>query len=316
MENQTFKIGRFLRFECRLEGFPYRSAFVRTIWFMGIKVFASHTKVPAYWNNGKVEFDDKKEATGWERLAHWADPTQKSRIEAEREAHKATSERFWKRNEDYNTLSIAALELRQQVDDLTAKTHTIPQWRELLEFAFELDGHQYHRFPNPSDLPLNRYEVLQPLLIQLDNRLTNEELRHLTGICKKSFEGAIASANAGKRMEGLQKAMWAVQEIESRNEVLMFHPEILCDIAALFLIRDDEEPTVINEEVHKAKKQAFLLHGGEVAFFMKLGVYSLIQDAEKFIDKWQGHWDRHKSQTKTALRTYQEIHSSVSSGPG
>ena len=103
-----------------------------------------------------------------------------------------------------------------------------------------------------------------------------------------------------------------MKELKSRNENLMFHPELLCELAACSLIREDEDCTVINDVIHKEKVAMFMRQGGTADFFTKTGVISLFPDAELLLQKSAELWAAHIQQVATSKKTYDTILGEIS----
>jgi len=73
-----------------------------------------------------------------------------------------------------------------------------PDWKENLEFIFDIEGKKYYKFIGVEALPLNRLQELQVLLIELDNRLTRSEMETLIKIGRNAFTEAFEAVKAGK----------------------------------------------------------------------------------------------------------------------
>jgi len=83
-------------------------------------------------------------------------------------------------------------------------------WKELCEVAFDLDGHSYYQFKDSGNIPLVRYKEVQAILINLENRLSSEELTTLIGIARNSIVQAIEGTGRKERGAGLQNALMVV----------------------------------------------------------------------------------------------------------
>lgn len=185
------------------------------------------------------------------------------------------------------------------------------KWLELTDFVFEINGKKYFKFTNSGDLPMKRYEALNISLIKLSKRLTDEETELLFSILKESLGEWVNATIHKKKVSNIQTAFFAIQEMESRQKNLMFHPELLLDLAAITIIREDENVFEINPVIHKEKIEAFRLWGGDEDFFIKCGVMAFLPSAEGLITKSKQLWEQHQEQIQLSLRTYQSILGSV-----
>lgn len=187
------------------------------------------------------------------------------------------------------------------------------EWKEKCDFAFAMGGHNYYKFKSSSDIPLVRLEQIQVNVILLENRLTKNELRLLLSIAESSLNKCIEVAKMENKIQNLTHAMWAIEEIKGRADVLMFHPEILCDLAAYTLIREDENPFVINEEIHKSKVGMFNKEGGDNPFFVEAGLGVYLPNSKELIAGLKQSWELHTEQVKRSNKTYESIRSEIES---
>ncbi len=181
------------------------------------------------------------------------------------------------------------------------------KWIALTEFVFEIEGKKYFKFPSSSDLPITRVERLNLAMIELLNNLTFDELEKLLKITKTYISEWVTSTVQKKRIENITSAGWAIDEIESRRKELMFHPDALMDVAAITIIREDENPFEINPIIHNEKKELFRQRGGDVDFFTDSGLISLFPKPELLIGKLQPLWEAHVKQIREAALTYGKI---------
>lgn len=200
--------------------------------------------------------------------------------------------------------------LKPEIKEIES-TITKRTWLDNARFGFELEGKKYYVFNKATDLPINRYEAQQVVLIQLENRLTNAELQKLVEIGEAAAEAAINAVKQKDKISNITTVFWVLKELKSRNENLMFHPELLCELAACSIIREDEDPTVINDVIHKEKVSSFMRQGGSADFFTKTGVVSLFPDAELLLKKSAELWAEHIQQLALSKKTYDTIHGEI-----
>ena len=112
---------------------------------------------------------------------------------------------------------------------LTALKPDSKNWKAGCEFMVEMDGHKYYRFRDSGDVPLVRYKEIQAVLIQLDNRLTSDELLNILSIARESVVAAIEGQSRKDRGKGLQQCLWAIQEAESRHKELGLHTDLIVE---------------------------------------------------------------------------------------
>lgn len=158
------------------------------------------------------------------------------------------------------------------------------KWIEGCELVFNIEGHNYYRYRDSGKLPLQRLERLQAYVIMLQNRVDKNEFDKLTGIVEKYLQAAIDGLKAEGKMNNLQNAVYAVQELRSRPTDLMFHPGIMMEIAAVMIIRDDENPFEVNDLILAEKKALFEKRGNEIDFFLQAGLAEFLPNKDELLN--------------------------------
>jgi len=189
-----------------------------------------------------------------------------------------------------------------------------PDWKEKCEVAFEGNGHTYYKFKSSDMIPLNRLERIQVQVMMLDNRLSKSEFDTLIEISMQSLSKAISSLNEKGKVDGITHAIWALEEIKSRKDTLMFHPDIMTELAALNLIRNDENPFEINEQIHKEKIEYFKKQGGENPFMIEAGLNIYLPNSAELIKGLQDTWEAHRQIVEKSNMKYDTILGEIKSG--
>lgn len=198
---------------------------------------------------------------------------------------------------------------------LTALKPDSKNWKAGCEFMVEMDGYKYYRFRDSGDVPLVRYKEIQAVLIQLDNRLTSDELLNILSIARESVVAAIEGQSRKDRGKGLQQCLWAIQEAESRHKELGLHTDLIVELAALNLIRGDENPFEINEGIQAEKLRLFKREFVNHDFFLSAGMNEFLPNAGQLAAVWQQLWqtsDQHQQKKKEIFQSILgEIRSSI-----
>jgi hypothetical protein len=189
---------------------------------------------------------------------------------------------------------------------LTALKPDSKNWKAGCEFMVEMEGHKYYRFRDSGDVPLVRYKEIQAVLIQLDNRLTSDELLNILSIARESVVAAIEGQSRKDRGKGLQQCLWAIQEAESRHKELGLHTDLIVELATLNLIRDDENPFEINEGIQAEKLRLFKREFVNHDFFLSAGMNEFLPNAGQLAAVWQQLWqtsDQHQQKKKEIFQS-------------
>lgn len=134
-----------------------------------------------------------------------------------------------------------------------------------LEFAFLApDGKRYYRFPSNTMMPFLRVSKQQDFLIYLSSALSESELESLLNEMDKALtEGLTAGKNAAKIGS-------LIQQIRERKNKCV-QTELMVNIVAVSLIREDERPSVFDNEIHMQKVAMLLTEADKVdSFFFQL----------------------------------------------
>lgn len=209
------------------------------------------------------------------------------------------------------TLAKAALRfLQREIKELQKSPE---KWINNCEYVTTCDGIPYYRFSNSGKIPIVRMEQMQIKVIELSKRLTAEESKLLLTIQKEALDRAYNAINQKGKAESIQVAVWANNEMLSRSERLMFHPDILIELCALSLVRIDENPFTIDKVIHEEKKKAFASEMPNNDFFLHLSLSGCLPDYEQLQAAFSELWNNHIQQVELSKKTYESIHLQVKS---
>lgn len=189
-------------------------------------------------------------------------------------------------------------------------------WKELCEVSFDLGGHSYYQFKDSGNIPLVRYKEVQAILINLENRLSSEELTTLIGIARSSIVQAIEGTGRKERGAGLQNALWSFQEIEHRHQSIGLHTDLILELACMVLIRDDENPFEIDEQIQADKKRLFAANFHDHPFFLRSGMTNYLPNAVQLESVWKELWEVSSRKLADAKTVYKTIASEINSTDG
>src|SRR6185369_3303657 len=137
-----------------------------------------------------------------------------------------------------------------------------------------------------------------------------------------SINNVIETFSREGRMRDLKNIMFANQEMRSRQDDLMFHPGILMEIAALSIIRDDEDPYTVNDLLTSEKVEVFTKQGHNVDFFLQSGLTEYLPNSEELRDasieklqKYREMYDKDREMIKKKQEAYDKIVGEIKSTP-
>ncbi len=161
-------------------------------------------------------------------------------------------------------------------------SHQSKTYKENLELAFmDSSGLKYYYFPDMRKMPLALLEKLNELQEQMRCKIPGRDLD--TWITK--VEDVINS----KQPKMTDVAYW-LGALKDRRGIL-FDPTILTEIAALLYIREDENPCVYNQALHKEKFEILWRDSQSGAklydFFQQAGLKGYIPSENITQANWQ-----------------------------
>lgn len=186
-------------------------------------------------------------------------------------------------------------------------------WKNDCDFLFNYDGHDYFSYKNEQAIKLERFHRSGLELIALGRRLNHDELDKLVSCGEKSIEKIINIASTEKKIKHLEEISWVFREMKRRKEDLMFHNGVIIELLALNIIRDDEDPSIIDEALHNEKKELFNKKGGDIPFLVHASLKCFIPDIEALVENTKRTWEEHKNHLNISSQTYDKIYTELNS---
>ena len=172
--------------------------------------------------------------------------------------------------------------------------------------VFNKDGYTYLRFPKETNMPLERFSMSMALLERLSSGISGSEMEGIL----EGMEKALAAGLTNPKNAALVATY--IHIIRERQDTII-HRDILLNIAATWIIRDDEDPTIINNDIHKEKLVVFEAMCKEEShdFFYRLGIEPLIplmsMSPEDFKKLWEYNLEAQRNLIK-ALTHLDGVH--------
>lgn len=133
-----------------------------------------------------------------------------------------------------------------------------------LELRFKDDKHGYYGFPDNLELPVSRFLEIKNMMLFQVSGVTHDEAGDLLQIAVDNI--AIGLSNP----ENAAMVMKTVLEMKRRRDMLI-QPDMMVNEIAYQIIRDDENPAIINKDIHREKCEYFKeLILSDYGFFFRL----------------------------------------------
>jgi hypothetical protein len=152
--------------------------------------------------------------------------------------------------------------------------------------VFEHEGHTYYRFPKELNLPLERFSMSMGLLERLSCGISGTEME----LILEGMEKALGAGLSNAKNAALVAAY--IHIIRERQDTVI-HRDILLNIAATWIVREDENPAAVSIDIHEQKLQVFekLSKGGAKDFFYNLGIAPLMPLFTMSPEDFQTLWE-------------------------
>lgn len=152
--------------------------------------------------------------------------------------------------------------------------------------VFTQDGYNYLRFPKETNMPLERFSMSMALLERLSSGISGSEME----LILEGMEKALSAGLTNPKNAALVATY--IHIIRERQDTII-HRDLLLNIAATWIIRDDEDPTIINNDIHKEKLEVFekMCKEGSHDFFTRLGIEPLIPLMSMSPSDFQKLWE-------------------------
>lgn len=162
-----------------------------------------------------------------------------------------------------------------------------------LVFLFKADGHTYYRFPKDLNLPFARFAEMLSLQELLGSGLSGAETEKILS----AMEGAIHSGLSNPKNSAVMSA--CVNLLRQRKDGIV-HQDLLINIAALNIVRDDEPVEAVTVPIHNAKCDLFKRMAGEDShgFFTLMDLPVLIPLLQMSPQDFKELWENNAMQSK------------------
>jgi len=159
--------------------------------------------------------------------------------------------------------------------------------------VFSHEGHTYYRFPKEVNLPLERFAMSMSLLERLSSGVSGGEMDLILTEMEKALSGGISNPKNASLIAAY------IHVIRERQDTVI-HRDILLNIAATWMVRDDEDANIINTDIHNYKLELFeqLSRGGAKDFFSGLGIDPLMPLLTMSPEDFQILWEYNLVQQK------------------
>ncbi len=173
-----------------------------------------------------------------------------------------------------------------------------------LVHLFDHNGHSYYRMPKEVNLPLERFALTMSLMERLSSGVSGKEMDMILTEMEKGVAAGLSNPKNAANVASL------IQVLRERNDTVI-HRDILLNIAAAWIVRDDEKVETVNPDIHQQKLDTFeaLSKEGAHDFFYRMGLDPLMPLFSMSPGDFQTLWEYNRVQQKNLIRTLQLLDS-------
>lgn len=142
---------------------------------------------------------------------------------------------------------------------------------DLQQIFIDSNGKRYYKYLDDLNLPIKRLQELQRVIMEMDSKLTNKELKTFLTAMSVEMDNAVNGAKG--KITNIARIGFLIEEMKSRDEIL-FHADLQFELAGVVLIREDENPAEFDLDLHREKVEQFKKDstGGLKDFFYNAGL--------------------------------------------
>lgn len=136
---------------------------------------------------------------------------------------------------------------------------------------FKLDGHTYYRFPKELNLPLERFSMSMSLMERISSGLSGSEMEKILAGMERALSAGLSNP---KNAAVVATYIHVIRE----RQGTVIHRDLLLNLAATWVVRDDEDPGQIDPDIHQQKLTLFegMCKEASHDFFTKLDIDPLM----------------------------------------
>jgi len=181
-------------------------------------------------------------------------------------------------------------------------TKKIAPFRHQLEFLFKEGKHSYYKFQDDKQLPVIRMIEIDALMELRSMGISGAELDKIV----ESMEGAITKGIQNPK--SWSEISFLIHCIKERRSMIL-HRDIMLNMAAMLIVRDDEDVTIVDKVIHNEKLEVFekKAEGGEAAydFFTSAALKRLLLLESISKDEFNQLWAHNQQEIRKLKRAFE-----------
>lgn len=185
----------------------------------------------------------------------------------------------------------------EQFHRLVFNSQSKPDKFDKLELVFvDSDGRRYYRFMSDMEAPITRYKMFEMKFKEFSSGLSRDTLSMIIDAMESALKETDKKTGAMK--PNIAMIGHLITEMRTRKENLI-DPELMMEMVAYLYVREDENPAVIDEDIHRQKVAQFFKDSqtGLYDFFVKAGLNQYMP----FLNQSGADWETIFSQMRAKV---------------
>jgi hypothetical protein len=174
---------------------------------------------------------------------------------------------------------------------------------------FKHEGHTYYRFPKELNLPLERFSMSMSLMERISSGLSGSEMERILSGMEKALSAGLSNPKNAAVVAGY------IHVIRERQDTVI-HRDLLLNLAATWVVRDDEDPGVIDPTIHQKKLELFEAMCKEAShdFFTRLDIAPLMPLLTMSPQDFQILWEYNVEEQRKLTQALKHLNTHLDTG--
>jgi uncharacterized membrane protein len=170
---------------------------------------------------------------------------------------------------------------------LVFQSQSKPDSFDKLEFVFvDSNGKRYYRFMSDMEAPIPRYKAFEMKFKEFSAGVSRDTLTLIIDTMDAALKET--DKKTGNMKPNIAMIGHLITELRNRKDNLI-DPEIMMEMVAYLYVREDENPALIDEDIHAQKVKQFFKdsQSGLYDFFVKAGLNRYMPFLEQSGADWE-----------------------------
>jgi len=180
-------------------------------------------------------------------------------------------------------------------------------WKDKCKVCY-IDGNglKHYQYIDALQIPECRYEYLTSLAVVYDMGFNTKDYPKFLDSFEKEINETVN--NTDHRGRGLAMILQYVKELRSRSEIRI-EPDLLLQMMAVLLIREDENPELIDDKILDLKVEQFKKDKKHYAsgFFLQAGLQTYIPSLVELHQNWPEYMTQSLEKIKMSKDIYDTV---------